>query len=235
MMKLFHRRTRVRVCGETVRLKPGEKMGKEMGVTEEKEGRHDFFPELKKALPTIIRPSDRKRDAAIGKLCDMLIAMKGMTERFEFNCVGDGCEYHCCKPCTAWVWQTETILEEHLHGPIREAYSGNPTNAFYDPATGCRLPWEARPVNCLVFICPRMHPIERTMFEQLVARPMKAIRRFIWEVAHAQSPAQRAYVMQKLDESFEAYPEQFERNLTRLLEVVQGIKQARDREREGST
>ena len=180
----------------------------------------DFKVELRKAVPIIVRPEDLERDPRLKFMVHFMMTLKGLVKDFEYDCMKDACNLpHCCKPCNAWTFNTEVILEQDL--PIlSECFSGDPLNAFYTAEKGCALPWGARPVNCLVYICPRTHPIERTMFEAMVAQPLKAIRRFIWEYDRAPSADHQLRVYQQVLANYEKWPGLVLDNLERYTDIM---------------
>ena len=168
-----------------------------------------FKEELRKTIPLLISDKDLD-DLRLFFMVNMLNMLKSMTRRFDFQCQLDACPMHCCKPCDGWVWETEHVLISDLP-KIEACYSGNPLSAFYDPKKGCLLPWALRPVNCHVYICPRMFPIDRVVFDQMVGLPLKALRRFIWEYMHAPNDVHAAAVYAKARGNFKDYPPKLKR------------------------
>jgi len=182
----------------------------------------DFLPEIRKAIPIIVRPSDREHDPRLDRMFHILDVLKKTTAQFHFECVKEECPNHCCKPCSAWTFHAEVIREEHLK-MINDAYSGDPLNAFYNPETGCMLPWEARPVNCLVFMCGREHAIERAVFTETIVNPMKTIRRMIWDYAYAPNKEVRDGIWEKVRGMFAERPQIWKENMERLTLAVGSI------------
>jgi len=183
-----------------------------------------FFAEIRKAIPIIVRASDCEADPRLARMIDILVGLKKLTAEFDFGCMKDACPTHCCKPCSAWTSHAEVYREADL-AAMEAAYNGDPVNAFYDPETGCKLPWESRPVNCLVFMCGREHAIERVVFDAAIAQPLKTIRRNIWDYAHAPTREFREKTWKATAEYFHSYPPTFRRNLERLLGVVGKIEE----------
>ena len=193
----------------------------------------DFKPELRKAVPIIVREEDLARDKRIFFMVNLLQTLKRLVPMFEYECLKDDCKLpHCCKPCNAWTFNTEVVLERDL-AIMGESYSGDPLNAFYTADAGCTLPVTARPVNCLVFACPRMHPIERTMFDALVGTPLKAVRRFIWEYDRAPTPEYRQRIYQQVVANYDPWPGIVIKNLERYETAAEQFQQALDMRSDG--
>ena len=107
---------------------------------------------------------------------------------------------------------------------IEMAMSDDPLNLFYDPKQGCTLPWEVRPVNCHVYTCGLLSSVELAVFTQLVALPLKALRKFAWEYWHAPNDKHRDLVYSKARGNFREYPNRFGVMFERYMMICQNTR-----------
>lgn len=90
-----------------------------------------------------------------------LRALKRFVGLLDFGCQRDGaiCVHlpscWCCIGLGDGARHIKYVAEEDESIYLASYRPGGPADCgFWDQDSGCRLPWELRPVACLMFICP---------------------------------------------------------------------------------